>query len=430
MKALKKFFAFLFVMAPLSAGAMTPLAIGGLAIGAGIIGASIWRSFVPVNMAEAMDFFSSCWTCQIFSDVMISMSDLLPGAYRGLGRIVIPMSVTLLAVFMAWRIGVGFVNGKPDDASKLTGNFSSYVVKLVVLITLLLIPLPRWITTVVIEPAVTVGTSLDYAVSDNNKFAECMVATALADPVTISSDMSNYGAFSPKLRHQLACEIANVHQVTGLGMTIGWTMLGMAFDNDYMHKIMSEVPFFPNVPLFFMGLLITVLFFYALLPIPIFFLELFIKLSMDLIMLPFMLMAWLFDKDNFAIFPNGGRTIRQMIEDVIKGVVSIMLVVVFLTFSVMFLNAAFGSWQGASVLQEAIANNDSKFLMDGLMMQNNSIITVLLMGVFISMFMTMIPKLSTTLFNIQISDKYYKTIENDAKIAWEKLKKLGSVIKK
>ena len=147
-------------------------------------------------------------------------------------------------------------------------------------------------------------------------------------------------------------------------------------------------------------------------------------------MLPLMLLAWMFDSDNFALFPKGGRTIRQMIDDVINGVVGIALTVVFLTFSVMFLNAAFGSWTGANLLEQAIINNDSEFLMDGLMMNNDSFITVVLMGIFIAMFMTMIPQLTSMLFKIKISDKYYETAKNDFTTLWKGLKKAGNAIKK
>ena len=430
MKMLKKFWLGFLALFPLSAGAISPLVIGTAAVGAGIIGVSIWRTVAPVNMADALDFFTSCWTCQIFSDVMIAMSNLLPGVYYAIGKIVIPMSATLLAVFIAWRLSAGFLNGKIEEASKIMGNFGSYIVKLTILIGLLLIPLPRLITSTLIEPALVMGTSLDYVITDNNKFAECMVATAIADPVSVSSDASGYGAFSPKLRHQLACEVANVHQLTGLGMTVGWTMMGMAFNSDYMHKILFGIPIFPNVPLFFAGLLIMVLYFMALLPIPLFFLEIFIKLSMDLIMLPLMLMAWMFDDKDFAFFPKGGKTIRQMIDDVFTGVIGIALTVVFLTFSIMFINAAFGSWSGANILQEAIAQNDSKILLDGLMMHNDSIITVILMGIFIAMFMTMIPQLTNMLFKIKISDKYYETAKKDINLMWENLKKWASTIKK
>jgi hypothetical protein len=322
------------------------------------------------------------------------------------------------------------LNNKLEDASKIMGNFGTYVVRLALLIGLLLMPLPRVITSALIEPALSIGTSLNYVVSDRDVFSNCMVATAIADPMTGSENASNYGAFSPHLRHQLACEVANIHQITGLGMTVGWTMLNMAFDYDYMHKILVGVPIFPNVPLFIAGLLVLVLYFFALLPIPLYFLEIFIKLSMDLIMLPLMLMAWMFDDDNFAIFPKGGQTIRKMIDDCLKAVVGIALTVVFLTFSIMFLNAAFGSWTGANRLQEAIINNDSKYLMDALLMQNDSIVTVILMGIFIAMFMTMIPQLSSMLFKIQISDKYYQTAKKDINIIWKNLKKWGSALKK
>ena len=99
---------------------------------------------------------------------------------------------------------------------------------------------------------------------------------------------------------------------------------------------------------------------------------------------------------NFDLFPKGGRTIRQMIDDVIKAIVGIALTVVFLTFSIMVLNAAFGSFYGSDVLMTAIEKNDSKFLIDGLMMANNSIVTVVLLGIFIGLFFVMIniPQLS------------------------------------
>lgn len=147
-------------------------------------------------------------------------------------------------------------------------------------------------------------------------------------------------------------------------------------------------------------------------------------------MLPLMLMSWVFDDDNFAIFPKGGKTIRQMIDDCLKAVVGIALTVVFLTFSVMFLNAAFQDWNGVNIIQQAIQTDDSELLIDGLMMGNDSLVTVILMGVFIAMFMTMIPQLTSMLFKIQISDKYYQTAKKDVGIAWQNLKKWATSIKK
>lgn len=367
----------------------------------------------------------------MFSDIMLTMSNILPGIYKSLGKIIIPMSATLLAIFIAWRLFSGVLNNKLEEASKIMGNFGGYIVRLALLIGLLLIPLPRMITSILIEPALSIGTSLNYVVPGNNdRFSQCMVATAIADPVSISDNAAGYGAFSPNLRHQLACEVSNIHQITGLGMTVGWAMLNMAFDYDYMHKVLMKIPIFPNIPLFFAGLLILVLYFFALLPIPLYFLEVFIKLSMDLIMLPLMLMAWMFDDDNFAIFPKGGRTIREMLNDVVKAMVGIALTVIFLTFSIMFLNAAFGGWGGANLLQNAIVNNDSKYLMDALLFQNDSLVTVILMGIFIAMFMTTIPQLTSMLFKIQISDKYYQTAKKDINIIWGNLKKWASALKK
>ena len=423
MKLLKKFCLMFVAMFPFAAGAIAPIVVGGIAAGVGILGMSIWRTASPVNMQEALDFFTSCWTCQMFSDIMLAVSNLLPGVFKSIGQVVIPMSATLLGVLIAWRLTAGFLNNKLESASKLAGNFGTYLVKLTVVVGLLLLPLPRMVTEILVEPALAIGTTFDSIVSNNKTFTECMVATAIVDPVSVSADAAEYGAFSPKARHQLACEVAQVHQITGLGMTVGWTMLNMAFNTEYMHKVLWKIPIFPNVPLFFAGLTVLVLFFYALLPIPLFFLEIFVKLSMDLIMLPLMLMAWLFDDDGFALFPKGGQTIRKMMEDLIKGMVAIVITMVFLVFMVMFLNAAFGSWSGSDVLQQAITQNDTKFFMDSLMMQNNSLITVILMGIFVAMFMTMIPQLTSILFKVQISDKYYQTAKKDLGIMWDEIKK-------
>ena len=414
---------------PLTAGAVAPLVIGGIAGLGVIVGFSIYRTVAPVNMADAMNFFSSCWSCQLFADIMSTMSNLLPRAYSAIGTVVIPVAAGLSAVWFAWKLFSGFINAKIEQPWAIAGNFGTHLVKLAVVCALLMVPLPRMLSDVVITPIFNIGLSLNRAVAGNDAFAECVVATAMADPVSVDAAAASSGAFSPRMRHNLTCELANVHQMTGLGMTVGWTMLNMAFNSEYMHKIMWDVPIFPNVPIFFAGLLVLVLFLCALLPVPMYFLEIFIKLSMDLIMLPLMLLSWLFS--GWPIFPNGGGNIRSIIDDVVRATAGIAMVGVFVTFSVMFLNAVFGQWQGASRLAAALQANDSSLLMDGLMMRNDSFITIILMGIFIAMFMTSIPALVKALFaNVSIPTSFYETTKKNINIMWGNLKKWYAVIKK
>lgn len=414
---------------PLTAGAVAPLVIGGIAGLGVIVGFSIYRTVAPVNMADAMNFFSSCWSCQLFADIMSTMSNLLPRAYSAIGTVVIPVAAGLSAVWFAWKLFSGFINAKIEQPWAVAGNFGTHLVKLAVVCALLVVPLPRMLSDIVITPIFNIGLSLNRAVAGNDAFAECVVATAMADPVSVDAAAASSGAFSPRMRHNLTCELANVHQMTGLGMTVGWTMLNMAFNSEYMHKIMWDVPIFPNVPIFFAGLLVLVLFLCALLPVPMYFLEIFIKLSMDLIMLPLMLLSWLFS--GWPIFPNGGGNIRSIIDDVVRATAGIAMVGVFVTFSVMFLNAVFGQWQGASRLAAALQANDSSLLMDGLMMRNDSFITIILMGIFIAMFMTSIPALVKALFaNVSIPTSFYETTKKNINIMWENLKKWYAVIKK
>ncbi|MBP3340096.1 MAG: hypothetical protein J6L47_00315, partial [Alphaproteobacteria bacterium] len=73
MNRLKKFWIVFLSFLPWTAGAVAPFVIAGIA-GVGVIaGFSIYRSAVPVSMADAYQFFSSCWSCQMFSDVMATM---------------------------------------------------------------------------------------------------------------------------------------------------------------------------------------------------------------------------------------------------------------------------------------------------------------------------------------------------------------------
>ena len=191
---------------------------------------------------------------------------------------------------------------------------------------------------------------------------------------------------------------------------------------------MGNVPIFPNVIVFFAGLLLVVLFFVALLPVPIFLLEIFIKVSLDLVLLPLSLMAWIFP--GWKILPDGRKNIKGIIDDVVRGALGIALTGVFVTFAIMFLNAVFGNWEGMTTLAAAMAQNDSSVLMDGLMMRNDSLVTIILMGVFIAMFMTSIPALIKSLFSVTISQDFYQTTQKNLEKMWSDLQKLYKVIKK
>lgn len=429
MNRLKKFWITFLSFLPLTAGAITPFVIGGIA-GVGVIaGFSIYRSVAPVDMNGAYSFFSSCWSCQMFSDIMATMSNILPRIYSALGRVIIPFAVTLSAIWFAWRLVDNFLNQKVEQPWSVANTFTTHLLKLAFVSVLLIVPLPRLISEIAIEPIFNVGLSLNRAVVHEDQFDACVIATAIADPVSIDERAANRGAFSPKLRHNLACELAGVHQMTGLGMTIGWTMTNMAFDSEYMHKIMWGIPIFPNVIMFFAGLAILALFFIALLPIPIYFLEIFITLVLDLIMLPLMLLAWMFKGWKISL-QGAGTTIRGIIDNVISGALGLAVTGVFIAFAILFLNAIFSDWQGAAALTTALTNNDSKFLIDALMMRNDSLITIILMGIFVAMFMTMIPALAKTLFSVQVSTDFYNTTKNNIDTLWKGAKKWYETMKK
>ena len=142
-----------------------------------------------------------------------------------------------------------------------------------------------------------------------------------------------------------------------------------------------------------------------------------------------MFLAWLFKGWKISL-EGAGKSIRAIIDDVISGTLGLAITGVFLSLSVMFLNVVFGDWGGANTLQTALKKNDSHILMDALMMRNDSLITIVLIGVFMAMFMTSIPALAKTFFKVETSTKFYDTTVKNVKIVGANLKKWYQVLKK
>lgn len=433
MNRFKKFLIVFLSFLPSSASAVATWLIG---LGAGvatIAGVSIYRSITTLDTNGALDFFSSCWSCQMFSDILATMSRLLPPVYNAIGTTIVPVAFALTAIWFAWTLLSNFTNSKFDEPWNIATTFSNHLFKLGFVSILLLAPLPRMIADVAIEPIFNVGLSLNRMVAHNidNEFDKCVVTSTVADLATINTTnnplaQSEDGAFSPKLRHNLTCELAGIHQITGLGMTIGWMMLNMAFDHDYMFDILW-VPILPNIILLLAGAMIMGLFLMALVPIPLYLLEVFIKLSMDLVMLPLMLLAWLFKGWKISL-AGVGTSLKSIIDNVVSATLGIAITGVFISFATLFLNSVFGTT--LKELVDKLKANDSEFLMNTLMMENDTLITVILMGIFIAMFMTMIPALIKTLFNVQISTEFYDKAKKDLDTLWEGGKKWYKSIKK
>ena len=145
-------------------------------------------------------------------------------------------------------------------------------------------------------------------------------------------------------------------------------------------------------------------------------------------MLPLTLLGWLFP--NWEIFKNKGKPIKTMIDDVIKGTVGIAISVVFLNLALAFVNTIIGRFEGIERIQLALELNEPNVLMDGLMMRDDGLISIIIMGIFFMLFMTSIPALAKSLFSIEISDKFYKTMESDIGAGSKFLGKWWDLIKK
>jgi len=417
----------LFLFVPFGAAAVPPIVIGLLGIALVTAGYSAFRGLVPLNLRQSFEFFSSCWSCDVFSKILYAMSSFIPKAYHAIGTAVIPIAAGLTLVYFAWQIASDYLHLKLRDPWQIAYDVGIHLIKLAVVVVLLAFSLPRFVSDYFIQPIMSVGLSYNSVIRgqimpEGSEFKDslptCIVATAAASsgvprnqPSNANGQQSNMndqqadveisddGAFSPKLMINMLCQIAEAHRLTGLGMTVGSTILDMSFVFPYSWF------FIPNLFYVLLGLILMIMFLWALIPVPIYFLEVFVNLSLNLVMLPLMLLGWLFEK--WGLFPGGvkGKGIKGIIDDIVKNTCGIALVGIFIGFALMFLNSMIGRSGGLDALTEAIKNNSARQLMNALQSNNKSLFVLILSGLFIGAFMNAIPNLVTKLFkNVHIPD--------------------------
>jgi hypothetical protein len=109
----------------------------------------------------------------------------------------------------------------------------------------------------------------------------------------------------------------------------------------------------------------------------------------------------------------------------VKSTFGLALVGLFVGFALMFLNDVVGVMDGTDALTTALQTGDSRYLMEGLKFNNDSVINILMAGLFIGMFMNAIPNLIKKLFARDLTGDFKKAAEwkdNIAKFA-ENVKK-------
>ena len=139
--------------------------------------------------------------------------------------------------------------------------------------------------------------------------------------------------------------------------------------------------------------------------------------------------SWLFK--GWAISLDGaGKTIRGIIDDVINGALGLGLTGVFISFCIKILDKFFDSSTGIVTAIDLIKANNTDKLVDTVLNGDSGFVSMLLMGAFIAMFMSSIPALAKTLFNVEISQEFYNDAKNNVKKIWANGKKMWESLKK
>lgn len=379
--------------------AAAPALVAAGVVATGAAGLSIYRSFVETDTAAAFEFFSSCWSCRIFGGVVSGLSNVSADIYANLGEFTALLALILTPLFLLWKILGGYITGKPEtNAWKIGGTYGLHLAKLAFVSMLLLIPLPQIMGRAVVEPIMNAGLAIQNVMAEdsaptNANFNACLIATT-----ALNNPSHDKGTFSNGFTQKLRCSVAQFHMLTANGMTQGWLLFNSAFDSKNMIKIENTIPVFPNIAMLLTGLLLLIVYVWIILPVVMSILEFVMKLAIDVIFLPLMLLGWLM-KGN-QIFEVKDADLIGTINDAAKSALSLGLLAMFFGFALQLTSLATPNDTGTGQL----------------------LLLGLFLGIFISSMTTLIKNLVS---GAEIPDKLYKdTMSNMTKL-WENIKKFG-----
>lgn len=418
-----------------------------IAAAVAVLSAVVYRSFVETNTSAALDFFSSCWSCQIFGGVTNGISATAAAAYANLGEFVALLAVILTPIYFAWILMGGYLTAKPEtNMWKQTGRLGRHLVKLAFITILLMLPLPRMVSGLIVEPSFNAALSfqnvLSEALDPNDASLEaCLVATAISEPVNpatpgigggavgFAGQSGSVGVFSPTFRHKMLCSIAQLHMLSASGMTAGWLIFNSAFDAKHMYKInikVADIPLFPNVGWILLGLMFMFVYAWMIVPIAMAFLEFIIKFAIDIIFLPMTLLGWLFA--NNGLWKVEDKDIMAIITDTIKTAVGVGMIAVFMTFALGMVGQLI-SGAGLNDLNASFRANEAAAIIgtDGLLA--GKITTLAFFGIFIAMFLGGMTELIKKLVSdASLPDELLKNVQANTTALYNSIKKM--IVKK
>lgn len=398
-----------------------------IVVGLSLLGYTIYRNFVPVDMIQAQSIFGSCWSCSLISNVILFLSNSIGEMYKNGAVIIKIVCFWLLFIWVVKKVISIFLNLKQNqNIFTISGEFGKQMLKFTIVMFLLNVPFPKMLSDVVVEPIVNIAFSLNSAIIGDANLDKCVITTAINDYDLNNDKTKNTNVFSQKLRNTLTCFVSMVHSVFGQGITVGWSVINTALDVKYYWKLFG-IPFFPNIFILLAGALIISIFLFSLLPLISFFFEIIIKLGIKLLMLPIVLFNWLF-KD-WTITSFGNISLQDTLKYLIHNLISFVINSILFIFGITLANSLFN--HGGDSVKQAFVNNDPTIILDGLMLRNESFVSLILIGLFIMFYVVSVKNILQKLFgDYNLSTSYYDQFKKDTDIIYKNMKKAIKNIQK
>ncbi|MDR1691480.1 MAG: hypothetical protein LBR35_01405 [Rickettsiales bacterium] len=376
------FFLFALFVSPLQAhAALLPLIlklVGGLTALSTVSTATL--ELAGGNIFNFLyDVYSDCYTCKYVSrmiDFTVIGSNRLYEVLSPYIMIAIPLVLIFYAVYLVLS---GFFNRDNSNlnAASFYSIFGPKVFAMFFAFALLAMPTPKLLFQYIVNPALSLATNIGIKLTmlgggeDADKYyIACMAEKQpWEDEHFASADNENH---FKDVQKQMTCITKQAESINATGIVIGNVLMSYAshFDYNWLFAI-------PNLGMLFSGLILTLVYSFAIYVFAFYLLEVFLYFYIFFIFMPFSIASYVLSQGKNPI-PRIKSIYDTSINKVVQAMFTLVFLCLLLSIVQLIAQSAWFSTNTFSDIIRALRDNDVKFIIDNVYFGSKSFMYLLI----------------------------------------------------
>lgn len=382
-------------------------------------------------LTSLVDKTVQCWGCGLFDRLFQVVSDAAAAAYQQMSTVCIILFCTLFSFFVLHAVWQTIKGGTSDPWYEK--SVQKVFINAIVCIGLLSmgVVLPRFITTITVEPAAQIATAYTQAMVQQD-------AISVEDKVDYQPmEMSDSGFYRPQLRDKIILLMKTTITQFQSYMKLGIAVMDRAFSWDALLGIGS---FLKHVILFAIGLYLTWGFFKLFFRYCCYFADIIIAMTFFAFFFPLSLMLFAFKGASNVpgwIGKMGQNLGTSQLKNLINAIITLSSAVITYTV-IMVIIAKFFSLSGADTTTLMQAITSGQVFADDLNTENLQAMTLascIILVYVLNYIYGQIPQISKMIlsaFGVSEEKSESEQLANDmlhlTSTIWENAKKIGTTI--